>query len=546
MAIFANGVANWANNLILLSGWRAAIMAILLGAISAMGLAPFHFFPVLWISFPLFICLLDGAVPDGKKNGLYRLAPAFARGYWFGFGYFIAGLWWMGSAFLVNADRFAWLMPLAIIGLPLFLATFFGLATAFSRLFWGQGFGRVVILAACLAFFEWLRASILTGFPWNSLGHLLAFNDVMMQGISIFGLPLYNFFAVLIFSCPIYFLDRERNAIFQHLFFICVISLAIGLFSFGFLRIADNETEYVTGPKLRIIQPNIAQKDKFKPEKAGEILQRYLELSARKEHPKDLALLETTHLIWPESAFPFLLTEQPRALAAIAALLPPGTTLLTGAVRADPKQANQKDRNYYNSLYVINDNGEIKDAYDKVHLVPFGEYLPFQGTLESLGLLSLVEFPGGFKAGTQRRLVQTSSAPSFLPLICYEVIFSGQLNAGSGIDKAGWILNITNDAWFGLTSGPYQHFHQTRLRAVEEGVPVIRAANNGISAVIDSYGRVLEKISLDKSGILTSQIPLKVVLWIGAYERNFMFWLILSIVFLIFLPRIWSKNQYAY
>lgn len=536
-----NALRSISHTVILLSGWRVLFLCFVLGVVTAMGLAPLHFFPLLWVTFPLFVFVLDGAVANMEKRGLSKFIPAFWRGYWFGFGYFVAGLWWLGSAFLVDAEAFAWLLPLAVIGLPLCLAIFFGLAAFIARMFWSGDARRLFALAASLATFEWLRGTIFTGFPWNTLGTLLAPNDVMMQGVAVFGLYAYGFFAVLIFACPALLFEDGANDKSRVRIMVLVVVLAVGLGGYGALRLSVAGNEYVAGPQLRIIQPNIAQADKFKPEKAGEILERYISMSARSTQPNDLGLLSTTHLIWPESAFPFLLTEQPDAISQIARLLPVGTTLLTGAVRATPRLAGSQSRTYFNSLYVINHDGEIKDAYDKVHLVPFGEYLPLEKHLNSFGLLSLVQVPGGFSPGTHRRVLKAGNAPAFIPLICYEVLFPGQISAKHDTHNAEWIVNVTNDAWFGMTSGPYQHFHQTRLRAVDEGIPVIRAANNGISAVIDAYGRIEKSLRLGESGIIDSKIPVKVVLMVEGDIKNYIFWALILFAFFVSSRGVWSK-----
>ncbi len=528
------GFRQTANRLILLPKKWTILLAFVIGAMSALGQAPFHFFPLLWITFPLLVLLLDGAVPSFDDRGLSRVMPAFWIGYSFGFGYFVAGLWWLGSAFLVDADTFAWLLPLAVIGLPLFLAIFFGLATALARTFWQDGWGRVVMLAVSFCFFEWVRGTILTGFPWNTLGYLLAPNDIMMQAISLVGVYVYGFLAVLIFTAPVLIFDQpDEGPKSNKAFFVAVSILFVSMIGFGVLRLSEAKDEFVAGVQLRIIQPNIPQKDKFKPEKAAEIVERYLDMSSRSTRPGDLGLLSTTHLIWPESAFPFFLTENPNVLSAIDKLLPTGTTLLTGAVRADPKRAGQDKRKVYNSLYTISHTGEIKDAYDKVHLVPFGEYLPYQDILESFGLLALVQTPGGFTAGSRRRAVETPNAPPFLPMICYEIVFPFQVSKANNNLNVEWILNITNDAWFGLTPGPHQHFHQTKVRAVDEGLPVVRAANNGISSVIDGYGRVQQSLRLGESGIIDAKLPVKVVLLSNSDIKQLLFWIIIFSAFLL-------------
>jgi apolipoprotein N-acyltransferase len=234
-------------------------------------------------------------------------------------------------------------------------------------------------------------------------------------------------------------------------------------------------------------------------------MSRYLALSDRASGPQATGVRDVTHLIWPESAFPFFLAREADALAQIAALLPEGTVLITGAVRAPQGVPNEAIRRAYNSIYVIDHDGSILSAYDKIHLVPFGEYLPFQDFLERLGLMQLTKVVGGFIPGDRRRALKVPRAPNMLPLICYEVIFPGE--AVPKGERPGWLLNLTNDGWFGASAGPYQHFQQARMRAIEEGLPLVRAANTGISAVIDPLGRVVTALPLATEGILDSPLP---------------------------------------
>jgi apolipoprotein N-acyltransferase len=213
---------------------------------------------------------------------------------------------------------------------------------------------------------------------------------------------------------------------------------------------------------------------------------------------------DATHLIWPESAFPFFLSREPDALAQITRLLQSGTVLITGAVRA-AEPANSAEPAVYNSIYVIDHSGSIVSLYDKVHLVPFGEYLPFQRFLESLGLQQLTKQRGGFLAGDRRRLLTVPGAPLALPLICYEIIFPGDVMPKGR--RPDWIVNVTNDGWFGISSGPYQHFQQARVRAIEEGLPLARAANTGISAVVDPLGRIINSLPLGTEGVIDAPLP---------------------------------------
>jgi apolipoprotein N-acyltransferase len=215
---------------------------------------------------------------------------------------------------------------------------------------------------------------------------------------------------------------------------------------------------------------------------------------------------DTSILIWPESAFPFFLTREGDAMAQIAELLPKGTVLITGAVRAPEMPPGQKLERAYNSIYVIDHDGSILSVYDKVHLVPFGEYLPFQSFLEKLGLMQLTKLPGGFIAGDRRRVMNVPRAPSMLPFLCYEIIFPGEAMP-PGAARPGWMVNLTNDGWFGISTGPYQHLQQARVRAIEQGLPLVRAANTGISAVVDPMGRIVKSLPLGTEGVLDASLP---------------------------------------
>jgi apolipoprotein N-acyltransferase len=232
---------------------------------------------------------------------------------------------------------------------------------------------------------------------------------------------------------------------------------------------------------------------------------RYLALSDRATGPQSKGVHDITHLIWPESAFPFFLTREPDALAQIVQFLQPNTVLITGAMRAAPAPGNARMADAYNSVYVIDHDGSILGIYDKVHLVPFGEYLPFQRLLEKIGLRQLTKVVGGFQSGDRRRAMTVPGAPKMLPLICYEAIFPGA--AVPHGERPGWLVNVTNDGWFGISSGPYQHFQQARMLAVAEGLPLVRAANTGISAVIDPVGRVIASLPLGSEGVLDAKLP---------------------------------------
>jgi apolipoprotein N-acyltransferase len=326
----------------------------------------------------------------------------------------------------------------------------------------------------------------------------------LAQSAGLIGIWGLTFVAVAAFASPATFADERSETRWPWLPFALAVAVLAALTGFGAVRLALTPTQTVDGVHLRIMQPNLPQDVRFNYAAKQEIIDRYIALSDRITSAQSHGVHDATHLIWPESAFPFFLAREPDALAEIAQLLHDGTVLITGAVRlAEPVKPT--DPAAYNSIYVIDREGSIASLYDKVHLVPFGEYLPFQNFLESLGLQQLTKQRGGFLAGDRRRLIAIPGAPMALPLICYEVIFPSELLPKG--PRPGWIVNVTNDGWFGISTGPYQHFHQARVRAIEEGLPLVRAANTGISAVIDPLGRIVNSLALGSEGVIDAPLP---------------------------------------
>jgi len=494
-------IAYW---IVLSWGWRRALIAFAAGALSALALAPIDAWPVLFLSFPVLVWLVDG-VAAGRLGGVPSAAIA---GWWFGFGYFLAGLYWIGYAFLVDAKTFGWLLPIAVIALPAGMACFTGFGLALARVLWTRGPARLLALAVALTAAEWLRGHLFTGFPWNTYGYALTGPLMLAQGAALIGIMGLTFIAVAIFASPAVLIDDRADTRRPWLPITLGVLLLAGLVAYGAQRLARMPTAFVDDVRLRIMQPNLQQDQKFNYSAKQSVMSRYLELSDRPTGPQSAGVRNATHLIWPESAFPFLLTREPDALAQIAALLPEGTVLITGAVRAPEQPPGQKLERAYNSIYVIDHDGSILSVYDKIHLVPFGEYLPFQGFLESLGLMQLTKLPGGFIPGERRRAINVPRAPQMLPFICYEIIFPGEAMPRG--ERPGWMVNVTNDGWFGISSGPYQHLQQARVRSIELGLPLVRAANTGISAVIDPLGRVIKSLPLGSEGVLDSPLPRRI------------------------------------
>jgi apolipoprotein N-acyltransferase len=495
-------VQAFADAIIVLWGWRRFTVALVAGGLSALAFAPFVAFPILWMTVPVFVWLIDGAETGEHETWFRRLLPAALVGFGFGFGFFVVSLWWIGAAFLVDAGRFAWALPLAVLALPALLALFWAVGAAVARVFWSEGWPRLLVFAGAMAMVEWLRGHLFTGFPWNAFGYALTPAPLMMQSASLVGIWGLTLAAFFVFAVPVLLVpetNRPRRS--DHIAVGLAAALLLAHVGYGALRLAGGPDPLVQGVHLRIVQPAIPQDERWAADRSDETMNRYVDLSRGAASGMD----GVTHLIWPESAFPFLLTERPSALAAIAELLPKGVTLITGAARAERVAGSEEPPLVFNSVYVIDDGGEIRAAYDKVHLVPFGEYLPFRSVLGAVGLRQLIALPTGFSPGQRLRTLTLSGAPPFGPLICYEVIFPSE--AIESDNRPGWLLNLTNDAWYGSTPGPYQHFLQARVRAVEEGLPLVRAANSGISAIIDAHGRELASLDLDRVGIVDGGLP---------------------------------------
>ncbi|MCL2713638.1 MAG: apolipoprotein N-acyltransferase [Alphaproteobacteria bacterium] len=487
--------------IVLAFGWKRAALAFAAGALSVLALAPFNAWPVLFLTLPVVVWLIDGAV-SGRWDGV---AAAAWIGYCFGLGYFIAGLYWTGYAFFVEADIFAWLSPFAVLGLPAYLALFPAFGFFLARLLWTRDGSRILAFAAFLTLTEWLRGHVLTGFPWNAFGYALSEPAALAQTASLIGLWGMTFLTLVIFASPAVLITRNAHNRPRWLAPVMALTVLVLMGGYGAVRLSQSPTTFVEGTRLRIMQPNLPQDAKFNYSAKKAVMEKYLALSDRASGPQSRGISDVTILIWPESAFPFLLSREGDVMAQIAGFLPRGTVLVTGATRAADEGRKGPIRHAYNSIYVITHDGGVAAVYDKLHLVPFGEFLPFQDALEAVGLEQLTRVQGGYLPGTIRHALQLPNVPPALPLICYEAIFPDDR---AGRDEGpGWIINLTNDGWFGNSTGPYQHLEQARMRAIEQGLPLVRAANTGISAVIDPLGRTQARLDLGVEGILDARLP---------------------------------------
>lgn len=531
-ATACQAVANLRRSVVRSGVAARALIGIVAGACSVLAFAPFFCWPVLFVTLPVLVWLIDAAAPDSAAGGWPMsgwFRPALA-GWSFGFGFFAAGLFWIGEAFLVEAEVFAWLVPFVVTLLPAGLALFFAAAAVVGARFWMPGLARVLVLALALSLAEWLRGHILTGFPWNVLGYALTSPLALMQSASLIGIYGLTIATVIIAASPLVMLadgdggdgssERLRTAVA-----IALLPLAVA-YAWGAFRLHSDPGRKVDGVRLRLVQPSIVQTEKWKPEHQGRIFAEHLALSRTAPDGHEDGLAGITHVIWPEVAMPFLPLRQPEALAMIGRMLPPGVHLLAGALRvddahADPAQAWQ----VFNSLIAFGEGGRPVAIYDKNHLVPFGEYLPLKPVLALIGLRQLTQTRGGLASGPiPRPLLDVPGLPPVGALVCYEAIFPADIVQGTA--RPGILVNVTNDGWFGVTIGPHQHLHQARVRAVEEGIALARVANNGISAMVDPYGRVTGRLGLDQRGVIDTDLPAAIAPPLYARAGDRVFWLL--------------------
>jgi apolipoprotein N-acyltransferase len=464
-------------------GWRRIIAAFGIGAVAVAALPPVHAVFVLPVSFTGLLWLVETA-----RN---RRA-AFAAGWWFGFGYFAAGLYWVAYAFMVEAERYAALAPLAVLGLSVYLALFPAFAALAVHRWGGAPWARPLVLAAAWVAGEWLRGILFTGFPWNLVGSVWIAFDAMIQPAAWIGVYGLSLLTVFVAASPA--VMAHGSGVRAWGAGLAALALLAGWWGAGAGRLAAAADETVPGVKLRIVQGSIPQHLKWRPDLREAHLASYLALSGYRGGG-------ATHVIWPETAVPFVLAVDERRRAAVATAAPEGGYVITGAVRTTPPGVEPYEA--WNSLHAIAPDGTVVATYDKFHLVPFGEYIPLRGVLP---FRKLTEGRGDFSAGPGPRTLAVDGLPPFSPLVCYEVIFPGNVTA-PGATRPEWMLNVTNDAWFGVSSGPYQHLAAARLRAVEEGLPLVRAANTGISAVIDAHGRVRHRLGLEIRGTIDAPLP---------------------------------------
>ena len=483
--------------------WVSAVLALAAGALAAVAHPPFGFLPGL-LGYALLMHLVDEA-PDARP-----LRSAFWRGWLAAFAYFLISCWWVAEAFMVDARGQGWMAPFAATLLPAVLGLFWGLAMLAYRALKPKGPWRVLAFAGALTAAEWARGHLLTGFPWNLPGETWRAGSAVSQAASFagaYGLTWITLAMAAAFAAPLGpARGGGRGRFAPPVLAACVL---IGLWAYGAARLRHPVAPIGPQPMVRIVQANVKQEAKYTEDNLRTIFADYVDLTAAPaRRPPDI-------VVWSEGAVPLsaneLLAPGGGTAEAIARAMHPGETLLLGAYRV----AGPADKpRYYNSLISVRegpDGLDITGVYDKYRLVPFGEYLPAEQVLQPLGFKDLTHIGDSFTPGVLPGPLAPVGIPAVQPLICYEGLFPDLVR--DAVRRTGrrprWIVNVSNDSWFGVTSGPLQHLNQASYRAIEEGLPIVRSTPTGVSAVIDAYGRVApgQSLGLNRLGVIDAALP---------------------------------------
>jgi len=501
--------------------WQRRGIAAAAGALATLGHAPFQLTALFVVAITVFVWLLD---VSSTKEG--KLRSAFSMGWFFGVGHFASGLYWVAAAFNVESDVWGpfWGIP-ATLGLAAGLALFFGAGAVIAMLLWTNDVRRVAAFAIGIFVSEWLRGNILTGFPWLLPAYVWTPGEPISQLASLVGAYGLTLLTLLVAATPAALADGGQSS-GRRFAPMLAAALVVGMaWGWGAQHIASAPVEPPgTRPIVRVADSGLGQADKWqnRPDQEWRVLQRYLEASGAPSDDNAESIV-----IWPEGAIPvvnFFMLEDPNFMAALGQGLG-DRVLITGLTR---REMQADGLAYFNSAAVIdgvNSEARLSQISDKNHLVPFGEYMP--GFIRALNIPSLQRV-GSFEPGPPPTRLVVPGAPPAVVLICYEAIFPGMTPRGDG--RPGWIVMVTNDAWFGGGSGPYQHYAMARYRAIEEGLPVARAASGGISAIVDAYGR---QVAATNSRIEYAQAQLPP----AVTETPFAMWgsILLAVLFVLIL-----------
>ncbi len=467
---------------------KMVALVLVLGLLSGLSMPPMGLWWILFLTFPIFVTLVG-------LRGSEEFRVAFLWGWLFGFGYLLCALHWIGFAFLVNAEDFLWMMPFAVGGLATALAIYWGLAVAIAQKGVRRGMPAFLVYPLCIGVAEWLRGHLFTGFPWAVPGLATDALGGVEQLASVIGMNGLTVMILLWAATPLGLFAEDRTIRISSLVILAVLPLS---WLWGEWRISQHPTQYLDGQVVRLVQPNFSPDDKWRNDNARAIFDALIKLSGQ-----DGSGAEPTLIVWPESIVPFLIDESVDGKKELRSFLGGRKILLTGAVRrSSPDVMIAK---YFTSILAFDGQAQIIGIYDKRHLVPGGEYLPLAWLLEPLGFRKVVNVPESFTEGSGPGVLTISGVGRVAMQICYEAIFPASVPSWE--TRPDWLLNVTNDGWFGNSAGPYQHIAQLRMRAIEQGVGVVRVANTGVSAVLDATGGYLIQSEVGRVAVLDSQVP---------------------------------------
>ncbi|QUD86429.1 apolipoprotein N-acyltransferase [Phenylobacterium montanum] len=503
-------------------GLPASALSLAAGALAALAFPPFGFLPGL-LGYGLLMRLAD------LEGAARPLRSAFWRGWLAGLAFFLISTWWVAEAFLVDAREQGWMAPIAVALLAAGLGLFWGVATLLYRALRPGGALRVLVFAGAFCGLEWLRGHILTGFPWDLAGETWAAGSAPSQMAAVVGAYGLGWITVAAGAAPAMLVGGRRSRRAWAAAGLSVASIG-GLYLYGNHRLAGAEATPKDAPLVRVVQPRVAQESKYDERMFRSILERYVALTARP------AARTPDIVVWPEGAVPDsvndYLADGTWTKAAIEGALRPGQTLIDGAYRV----AGTPDRPiYYNTVLALREGRDglaVTGVYDKFRLVPFGEYMPMDSLMGRIGFKSLVHVGDGFTAGPRPHPLRPAGAPPVQPLICYESLFPGFTREGAAEGgRARWIVNVSNDAWFGHTYGPVQHLNLASYRAIEEGLPLVRATPTGVSAVIDAYGRIVpgSRLGQDEMGVTDTLLPAALTSTPYFRHGGSLYWMMLTV-----------------
>jgi len=500
------------------------LLIFFLGGISSFSLPPYNFFIINFFSFSLFLAILFFL-----KEKKVPLIHFFFIGLVFGYSFFLFSLYWISNSLKFD-HNLSFLIPITIFGLPLLLSLFYGLASL-CTFFWIKNDYKVcIVFAFFLSLFEYLRSILFTGFPWNLIVYSWSGFLEQLQILKYIGTYTLNFLSILIFSS--FFLNFIKFKIQKFLINISIILLVLlANYIFGYRSLLKKDLLHDSDFNIKIIQPNISIVDTWGLENQEKNILKLISLSKSSENKK-------TIFIWPEGMIQHsTLNGIKKYQNVFLKNFKLNDRIIVGVT--NPEFLNNRNI-FFNSLIILNNNADILQVYNKINLVPFGEFIPFEDIISKYGLKKVTFGYGSFSKGDKRNSISIGNL-NFLPLICYEIIFSGKLNPDK--ENFSFIINISEDAWFGNTIGPYQHLAHAVFRAVEEGKFIYRSTNKGISAIVNDKGQILYKIPLNKEGFIESKLLLgSKNTFFSKYNNNiFYFILLLNVIFLIFF---FNKKNY--